>query len=329
MLTAGVIRCRIGDEAYCFEMSSVVSVRQAITLLRPSLGTPGEPIGSVAVRGFSDVPVCSLSEVLGHPRAVFDVRHQHIVVLQTGHRVQGFLVDSVSRVFAVPADHIRPCPELLNHPARKLFKSAILLRDEHQVAAIHLLISPERLLQEASDPTSHNASAPADVPGFAINNSDRGVIGAARTVGQIVLFPIRETLFDGCELLCGLSATQVVEVLDAQPITHVPFAPMAVAGFVTWRERAVPVLRLGERLGIPGENEQSRTVIVRHGDDLLAIMISSHWKRRRVPLPHQSCSPPIEFDTTAILGTFRHESELVVVPNLARLTQPVVMSLSP
>ncbi|MFM9964159.1 MAG: chemotaxis protein CheW [Planctomycetaceae bacterium] len=139
---------------------------------------------------------------------------------------------------------------------------------------------------------------------------------------RIVLFPLTNTPIDGHELLCGLSATQVAEILEPLPIIPVPFAPSHVAGFVIWREQAVPVLQLGLSLGVTDAVATSRMMIVRQGREFLALMTSQVLRARRLPLPHQPCSPPLGLDSAAILGTFQSDSETLVVLNVSRLTRP-------
>ncbi len=322
MPSLGVIRCRIANEAYCFEMSSVAGVRQAVTLLRPAISTPGQPIGWIPTSGANDIPVFRLSELLGRAESLADIRRQHIVILKTSLGVQGLLVDSVSRVLTISSDQVRPCPELLNDSTRRLFKSVVLFREEGAGSTLNLLLSPERLNSQAPQ-----ISADAKLPEL---RSDANAPSRNSTVvGRIVLFPLSNDRVDGQQLMCGLSATQVVEVLEPLPIVSVPFAPRHVTGFVKWRERAVPVIQLGERLGVSDSLTQSRLVIARQGDDLLGFTASGPMKQKRLPLPYEPCPIPSEFDSEAVLGTYRHDSELVVVPNLGRITQPGNMFSQP
>ena len=138
----------------------------------------------------------------------------------------------------------------------------------------------------------------------------------------IVLFPLANTRVDGHELLCGLSVAQVVEILEPLPIIPVPFAPSHVAGFVMWREQPLPVLQLSLSLGVVDAVTTSRMMIVRQGREFLALLTSQAMKARRLPLPHQPCPTPTGLDSAAILGTFQSDSEVLVVPNLSRLTRP-------
>jgi chemotaxis signal transduction protein len=320
-----LIRCHIGSEAYCFEMSSVVGVYPAVTLRK---GPQSAPIGWVASPGDEDVPVFRLADRLGRT-AIADVRHQHILVVHSSLGTQGFLVDAVSRMIPVPAEHVRAVPTLLNDPARRLFKSVVLFREDGRSDSLGLVLSAERLHQHAVPLTADVSSsvscsrrerdAATDVepaPNPALGKS------GLHSAGRIVLFPLSGSAFAGRDVLCGFSAAQVVEIVEPLPVVPVPLAPAQVAGVVLWREQAVPVLRFHEYLGLPAETPTRRMVILRHAGELFALSTAHGLRARRLPLPHRPCVPPSELPADVLWGAFQSESEVLVIPNLTRLTRP-------
>src|SRR5436190_1599345 len=137
----GLLRCRLGDEAYGFEMSSVASVCHASALLRPVAASPGEPVGWIFSPTEQDIPAYRLADCLNRVSSEMESRQQ-VVVVNTSLGPQGFLVDSVSRVLSIPAEHVRTCPELLNDPARRLFNSVVLFRQPGQADSMNLVLSP-------------------------------------------------------------------------------------------------------------------------------------------------------------------------------------------
>ncbi len=318
-----LIRCHIGAEAYCFEMSSVASVCQATTVRSGPQIAPDAAIGWVTSPGDENVPVFRLADRLDQTTPVTDVRRQHIIVVRTSLGLQGFQVDAVSRVIPVPAEHVRAVPSLLNNPARRLFKSVVIFHD-----SLGLVLSAERLgsgisqsqlVSDTALATGHCANQPAAsaVP-LASRVSDVPGSGA----GRIVLFPLTGSAFAGHDVFCGLSATQVVEIVEPLSVVPVPFAPPQVAGMVLWRDQAVPALRLHESLGLPAESPTRRMVILRNEGELFALSTAHVLRARRFPLPHRPCVPPSEFQSDVLWGAFQSESEVLVIPNLTRLTRP-------
>ena len=330
--TIGLLRCQLGDEAYAFEMSSVASVRHASALRHADVSATDHLVGWVALPGEDDAPVYRLADCLSRVSSAPE-SHQHVVVVNTSLGSQGFLVDSVSRVLPVPVEHFRECPELLNDPTRRLFQSVVLFRQSGEADSMSLLLSPERLHRDAVPLTAtfsgeRGGVSPAVTSLAAEPSMNRGADAAPLAkshhaiADRIVLFPLANTRVDGHELLCGLSVAQVVEILEPLPIIPVPLAPSHVAGFVMWREQALPVLQLSRSLGVSDAATATRMMIVRQGREFLVLLTSQSMKARRLPLPHQPCPTPTGLDSAAILGTFQTDSEVLVVPNLSRLARP-------
>ena len=326
-----LLHCRLGDEAYGFDMSSVASVCPASSLLWSVSAARCQPVGWIPAPGQPEIPTYRLADCLNRDSSELESRQQ-VVVVKSSLGLQGLLVDSVSRVPSIPAEHVRACPELLNDPARRLFHSIVLLRQSGQADSMCLVLSPERLHRDAVSLTpacsdERGGVSPSMISLGAEHSMNREAHAAplAKSCGtpseKIVLFPLAKSRVDGHELFCGLSVAQVVEILEPLPIIPVPLVPPHVAGFVMWREQALPVLQLSLSLGVSDAATTSRMMIVRQGRELIVLLTSQAMKARRLPLPHQPCPTPPGLDSAAILGAFQSDSELLVVPNLARLTR--------
>ena len=317
----GLIRCHIGDEAYCFEMSSVVSVCRALSMQAAEAPGAGDPIGWVK-SATASIPVFGLAERLGRAMPILHPRQQQIVVIKTSQGLQGFLVDLVSRVISVPVEQVQPLPMLLNNPARRLFKSVVLFKHDGAADSMSLVLSAERLPHNAEPVIpDRRPNAVADTSSM----EDASPVGQTEWLmksGRIVLFPLARAALDGRAVLCGLSTAQVVEVSDPRPLVPVPMAPPQIAGFIVWRQKPVPVLRFDARFSPPMESPTRCLVIVRHAGELLALPTPDVLRARRLPLPHQPCSLPSGLHAEVILGAFQADSEVLVIPNLARLMRP-------
>ena len=320
----GLLRCRVGEETYGFEMSAVASVLPVSSMFHPIVSASGEPVGWVASPNESDVPVYRLADCLNRECSQTD-SGQHVVIVRSSLGPQGYQVDSVSRELSISAEQIRVCPELLNDPARRLFNSVVLVRELGHDDSMVLVLSPERLHRNAV-PLPPDSPSPIAITSEQSGNTVADTAPPAKLRAmhsdRIVLFPLANSRINGYELLCGVSIAQVAEILEPLPIHSIPFAPPHVAGFVMWRGQALPVLQLSRSLGVVDAVTTSRMMIVRHGQEFLALLTSPSMRARRLPLPHQPCPTPNGLDSAAILGTFQSESELLIVPNLSRLTRP-------
>ncbi len=76
------------------------------------------------------------------------------------------------------------------------------------------------------------------------------------------------------DLLLGVEARSVQEVLRAQPVTHVPLAPDFVRGLMNLRGQIVPVVDLRTRLGSSAELGAARpiNVLLRTSGGLVSLL---------------------------------------------------------
>ncbi|MFZ5889684.1 MAG: chemotaxis protein CheW [Myxococcota bacterium] len=81
--------------------------------------------------------------------------------------------------------------------------------------------------------------------------------------------------FELGNLLLGLEAKLVQEVLRAQPVTEVPLSPHAVRGLMNMRGQIVLVVDLRRRLGLPEPASDARrvNVLVRTDDGLVSLLV--------------------------------------------------------
>ena len=99
-----IIRCAIGSETYCLEMSSVDSVAEASLIQRFNQTTKNEQVGIISIET-GDVPVYRLCDRLDR-QVVETADRQHVVILKSSFGRWAIQVDSVSRVTQVRVDQI-------------------------------------------------------------------------------------------------------------------------------------------------------------------------------------------------------------------------------
>ena len=358
--TLHLIRCDIADETYGLDMSWVRSIQRTDRLRRhPGMDSPltgqfsipanlHRPTGWLPGND-GDIPVFSLASRLGRsplpppPPEGGGSALQRIIVLnpplsppQAEGREEeqpwGLLVDRVSQVIQIPADHVVPLPSVVVN-SRNYFKGVIKLDEE-----LILFLSPERLHPDAPPSVSKPIEAGlASAP----KSPTARARGQRRSHGQIVIFSITEPYLVERALSFGLSISQVLEILEPLPMTPVPAAPAFVLGLVNWRDRPVPVIDLANRLGLAGlarsnANGRTRLMIARDKDHVLPVrssegnalkrgsnqgtlvgfLVRPEIRLLRLPIAHQPSSRPLTLDRVLTRGMVELEKETLVIPDL-------------
>jgi len=77
------------------------------------------------------------------------------------------------------------------------------------------------------------------------------------------------------DLLFGVEVQKVQEVLRSQPTTVVPLSPPVVHGLMNLRGQIVSALSLRERLGVPadGHEDRSMNIVIRSDDGPISILV--------------------------------------------------------
>ncbi len=77
------------------------------------------------------------------------------------------------------------------------------------------------------------------------------------------------------DVVCGLDAAEIQEVIRLGPLTPVPHAPSEVAGILNLRGRIVTILDAGLRLGFPAAafGPESRIIIMEHRGEFIGLLV--------------------------------------------------------
>ncbi len=376
--TLRLIRCGIAAETYGLDMSWVRSIQRTDRLHRnpeaegPSTsrcGQPVEPTGHNPVGWLvgneGDIPVFSLANQLGRPSPPplstegGSGALQRIVVLNPlpspppaggskGGRPWALLVDRVSQVIQVPADHVVSLPPVVVNPFTDYFKGVIKLDEE-----LILFLSPERLHPDASLSAGRPVREAANLspgPILSTRSPTTSAGGQHRRHGQIVVFSIAEPHPGERALSFGLSISQIPEILQPLPMIPVPAAPAFVLGLINWRDWPVPVIDLASRLGLapeanPSANGRTRLIIVRDKGHVLPVpspalspvegvverssskggsnqgtlvgfLVQPAIRVLRLPIAHQPCSRTLPLDQALTRAIVELENETLVIPDI-------------
>jgi purine-binding chemotaxis protein CheW len=107
--TLDIIAFRLHDQEFCVKTTTVREIR-GWAPSTPIPHSPPEVIGVMNLRG-SVIPIIDLARKLGMSGTQADERSA-IVVAEVHTMVIGMLIDRVSDILTVPADHIQPIPDM-------------------------------------------------------------------------------------------------------------------------------------------------------------------------------------------------------------------------
>ena len=237
----GVLSFRIAGQAYGLPLANVREVFRAPgDLLR--LQNADEVALGVVERHGGVLAIVSPAPLLGLDSAGVGERPS-VVVAGLGGASVGLLVDVVRSVLRVPEDELRPVPAVLNRGRGEGEVQAIARTAEGLVA----LLSPERLFEHRTV-----AAALAQTPTEAAPMLE----AAANDANPFVIFRLGEQSF-------GLPAGAVVEVVNApEALQPAPAASRTMAGVMSHRGAALPVIDPAERLGLTSSAARRRVVVL-------------------------------------------------------------------
>jgi purine-binding chemotaxis protein CheW len=144
----------------------------------------------------------------------------------------------------------------------------------------------------------------------------------ASAAGQLVLFATTAPTPRARPLSFGLSLAQLLEVVELPTPLPVPGAPAWVLGLTEWRGRALPVLDLALRLGLPPSviDRRARLLVVRASPkDAVGVVVRPGVRVLSPQVRHRPCTRALTVTAGLCRGAFELAGETVVVPDLAAL----------
>ncbi|PZA06886.1 MULTISPECIES: chemotaxis protein CheW [unclassified Meiothermus] len=97
------------------------------------------------------------------------------------------------------------------------------------------------------------------------------------TVFRVCLFRLADRVF-------ALDVRSVREVVEVGLLSSIPLAPAEVLGLFSVRGEILPLVSLAALLGLAGAASSSRAVVVRHGEQQVALAVSEVLGLEALPL---------------------------------------------
>jgi len=125
----------------------------------------------------------------------------------------------------------------------------------------------------------------------------------------------------------GVPVMSVQDVLGPQKITHIPLAPPEVAGALNLRGRIVTALDMRRRLGLPPQDEESKSesmsVVVDMGGELYSLIVDTVGEVLRLSIDDME-KPPATMEEgwrEVCAGIFQLDGKLLLVIDVDRLLE--------
>lgn len=292
---------------FCFQSSEVKTIG-----LREDCSLLDEPasnglLGQMPYAGH-DIPVLGLRHALGKPWPIANLR-EHVVVVSVENSCCGFLVDDVQRAQDVDPQNLSPLPKLATNPQLKYFRGVVRLPNvTDDLLQSALILSPQGLLC-MDDATADFTLPPLDLGNLLAQRGARHK--------KLIQFPLAPA--DDHELAIVFSATEVVEVIPAAELLPVPHAGPTFQGLLPWRNRFVPIVELGQHLGVdplPLEQRTRIAIIRSPQDQLVGFYSNEDIHTLRFPLETIPCSLPRAIHANLVAGTFaKQDGSTLVMPS--------------
>ena len=190
----------------------------------------------------------------------------------------GFLVDDLLGVRDV--DSVSPIPALGMNTEKPYFQALVPLKAGSKSSSsvpaksFGLLVDVDALTGETSSSVPDWSSFRADpvLEGFSAN--------AAQRKGQLMLFDLPHCDGESHIVSLALSVTQVLEITRYQSPKAIPCPAPHMLGYLSWRDRFVPVLDVCRAIGLtptPPEELHRPVVIKTPSNELLAFFCGQEY----------------------------------------------------
>ena len=225
----------LAGQAFALPLAEVAEVTRMPAAIAELPRADAAMLGAVAFRG-GLLPLVSLRVLLGLAGAPPGPAQPRVVVARLGAGLVGLVVDALQAILRVPETALDPVPALLTRGAGEARVEAICrLEDGRGLVAV---LAPRMLFE---------AATMARLAGMAKQEEQPMSGPQQHAAAQYVVFRLGEEHY-------GLPIAAVDEVVrHPGTLARVPRAPAFVAGLLSLRGRAVPVVEQRQRYAVPGE----------------------------------------------------------------------------
>ncbi len=141
------------------------------------------------------------------------------------------------------------------------------------------------------------------------------VVGQLDDVVQLVGFVIGDEEY-------AVPILSIQEIIKPFPWTRVPQVPKYVLGVFNLRGSVIPLIDLRTKFGLPTkkQNDETRFIVMRHGDDVAGFVIDRLTMAIRIK--KENVGPPpdtVNGDDTIIDGVGKQEDKIITILKVNKL----------
>lgn len=256
------------------QVREVIAAPRSITSLPR---TDAAMLGVLRHRGRL-LPVAATRVLLGLAPAPLD-QDGRVVVAAIGDARVGLAVDRITAIIREPQTSLGPVPRLLNRAAGEAQIASMLRTREGRLVSV---LAPERLFREDS-------VAQILEDGRQMANEGEDETAARGAVERVLIFQLGEEIY-------GLPLGAVLEVANLpRALSRVPNAPRFVAGVMSWRGQALPVIEQRQRFGVSAEAaaQRPRVLVGRVGELLAGFAVDAVLEIAEIPADQLQPTPSL------------------------------------
>lgn len=301
-----IMRFNVGSHQFGVERHKVQSIQHGN--LVHTLSTDNGKFKAILRTNEGELPVLRLADFIGKS-SIIPIEQQRVLILRGQWGLWCLLIDTISQVTFVPASKIRPLPGV-THIA---FADSVFIEGK----TVILILSPDKI-----NPNRVIETAPP----LRVAPPIQPIPTESTVKGQLVLFQLPGTEEGDSQFSVGLTPKQINEVLRNTTLQTVPSTTTFLKGMITWRGRLVPVMDLGERLGLGTSDKQEfkkqDRIVIAHGKDssqLLAFYSDSTIDVLHLPAPHKPSANTTKIEKALMHGAADYAGQTVIIPHIANI----------
>ena len=275
-----------------------------------------------------DMPIVSLAELLSMQLNIsmpVDPEDRSLLAIQVGDEMVALRTGQVSRPLVVPKSSFKTLPTIAHPTDETQIFSSVAIVDQEASSAVDAL----RLVFDPAIALGLKTRDIADLETTTVQNASSAIQhaigGKADVAGHLLIF-MPEDSIDVGDFIFALPLATVAEVATSHEVLSVCMASDTLAGYVYWRGRAVPVVRLGRSFGMADQqvpdshhddsNRGARRLVVTHtvGGQPVAFYAENSMQSVRIPVAESVA--PESLSDRHVLGAFQTEMGTLVVPDL-------------
>ena len=272
-------------------------------------------------------PIVSLAELLSQHFQVSlkdDPTDRALLAIEVGDQKFALRTGGVSRPVETPPEDFKQLPKIAHpHDSNGILSGIVVIDRDAQspVDALRLVFDPAAVLGLKSETTiPQNAAS---------QTSSQSELPTKMTVdansGHLLAF-MPENIVSNGNFIFTLPLATIHEVTTEHEVMPIRMASDQLEGYIYWRRRPVPVIRLGRSFGMADDTASinqssrgSRRLVVAKTPSGGAVAFYAETQIQSVRAPLGESVNPATLKNCPLIGAFETEMGVLVIPDLVSI----------